>query len=689
MLQNLKLGVKIGMGFGLVLLIAAGIGIFATVSMQQIRGDSEALAEGYVPEWVLAGEIADRMHRAGYYAVAYSINYDPAWLQNARVQVSELSTVLRNGRASAERSIHQQDILPLLDDLDAAFTRYQAAIDRTEAAINRIRTARGAIQQAGAQFEEQIMTYVESQTVGMLRQIAAGDSRNELTIRQNRISAGNDILDEGNRILRDTWYGEATFDVAAVRSADLAAGELVNMVERLLAVTRQEANLQQLRGVLLGVGAYQAAVREMMAAAEEGEQVRAARVAAYNEILALAQEFVDDAAGHAYGVANAAVDRVTAAVTVLIVGLLIALVIGVIITIAITRVITVPVARGVAFAQRLAEGDMTTTLDVNQRDEIGILADALRNMTGRLTEVVQSVQTASQNVSSGSQEISSTAQQLSQGATEQAASAEEVSSSMEEMGSNIRQNADNALQTDSIAQKAATRAQQGGEAVEATVKAMREIAEKITIIEEIARNTNLLALNAAIEAARAGEHGKGFAVVASEVRKLAERSQTAAGEISELSRESVAVAEQAGTMIAEIIPDIRRTAELVQEISAASGEQNAGADQINKALTQLDQVIQQNASASEEMASMAEELNSQADQLASAVSFFKLSTSRHALPAPAGHQAAIGHGKTTVAARKASSFTAPSGGRGRRETGITMAVQMPASDGGDAEFEEF
>jgi methyl-accepting chemotaxis protein len=213
---------------------------------------------------------------------------------------------------------------------------------------------------------------------------------------------------------------------------------------------------------------------------------------------------------------------------------------------------------------------------------------------------------------------------MSQGASEQAGSVEEVSASMEEMVSNIQQNADNAQQTEKIAQKAAEDAREGGRAVTQTVAAMKEIAGKITIIEEIARQTNLLALNAAIEAARAGEHGKGFAVVASEVRKLAERSQAAAGEISKLSGTSVQVAEQAGQMLAKLVPDIQRTAELVLEINGSSREQNEGAAQVNKAIQQLDQVVQQNASAAEEMSSTAEELSSQAEHLQGIMEFFKV-----------------------------------------------------------------
>ncbi|GAB7027655.1 HAMP domain-containing methyl-accepting chemotaxis protein [Geotalea toluenoxydans] len=273
-------------------------------------------------------------------------------------------------------------------------------------------------------------------------------------------------------------------------------------------------------------------------------------------------------------------------------------------------------------AQEIAGGNLL--VKVEERSANDRLMQALALMVKKLTEIVTEVKSAADNVASGSQQMSSGSEEMSQGASEQAAAAEEASSSMEEMSSNIRQNADNALQTEKIAVKSAGDAREGGKAVEETVRAMKDIAGKISIIEEIARQTNLLALNAAIEAARAGEHGKGFAVVASEVRKLAERSQKAAAEISDLSASSVEVAVKAGDLLTKMVPDIQRTAELVQEISAASREQDTGAEQINKAIQQLDQVIQQNAGASEEMASTAEELASQAEQLQCSISFFRI-----------------------------------------------------------------
>jgi methyl-accepting chemotaxis protein len=340
-------------------------------------------------------------------------------------------------------------------------------------------------------------------------------------------------------------------------------------------------------------------------------------------------------------------------------------------------------------AKDIASGNLL--VEVHARSENDDLMKPLAEMVKKLSEVVSDVKISADNVADGSKLMSESSQQLSQGATEQASSVEEVSSSMEQMSSNIKQNADNAMQTEKIALKASADAKEGGEAVAQTVGAMKQIASKISIIEEIARQTNLLALNAAIEAARAGEHGKGFAVVASEVRKLAERSQKAASEITELSGTSVKVAERAGELLSKILPDVQKTSELVQEITAASREQDSGAGQINKAIQQLDTVIQRNASSSEEISSTSEELASQAAQLQGAIAFFKVASVARSVSQFSTRSTRIAKAGPGVAARSDSPARTgqrrkginPHGGDGQ---GVSLELGTDSDDSG---FEEF
>jgi len=290
----------------------------------------------------------------------------------------------------------------------------------------------------------------------------------------------------------------------------------------------------------------------------------------------------------------------------------------------VTRSITRPINEAVDVANQLAAGDLNARIEVKSKDETGMLLSAMKNMVEKLSQIITEVRSAADNLSSASEEVSATAQSLSQASSEQAASVEETSASVEQMSASINQNTENAKVTDGMASKSATEAVEGGEAVKETVTAMKSIAEKIGIIDDIAYQTNLLALNAAIEAARAGEHGKGFAVVAAEVRKLAERSQVAAQEIGEVAKGSVGLAEKAGKLLDEMVPSIKKTSDLVQEITAASEEQSAGVAQINTAMAQLNQITQQNASSSEELAATAEEMSSQAEQLQQTMSFFKM-----------------------------------------------------------------
>ncbi len=334
-------------------------------------------------------------------------------------------------------------------------------------------------------------------------------------------------------------------------------------------------------------------------------------------------------------------------------------------------------------AGKVSRGDLRVSM--SRRSDKDELIGSLSSMVDSIKNVVKDVKNAAENVASGSVQLSGSAQSLSQGATEQAASAEEISSSMEEMGANIQQNTDNAQQTEKMAVQASSDAKASGEAVSTAVTAMKEIADKISIIQEIARQTNLLALNAAIEAARAGDAGRGFAVVASEVRKLAERSQNAASEITDLAQNTVETAEQAGDRLLKLVPDIQKTADLVQEITAASSEQNSGAMQINSAIQQFDKVIQQNAGSSEEMASTAEELSSQAEFLKNSIGFFTIDE-RETYRAVAAPKPAVKHNQKDGEPEKIKPAVKSNGSGEQRGIALEMGS---AGDSFDNDFERF
>ncbi|WP_291396092.1 methyl-accepting chemotaxis protein [Devosia sp.] len=404
-------------------------------------------------------------------------------------------------------------------------------------------------------------------------------------------------------------------------------------------------------------------------------------IAAIDAFVTFQSDLVEESGRHADEVYQAGV-------TTMLVLLAIATAAAVAVAFWIVLSITRAVSSALGLASAVAAGDLNVSASVKSNDEIKDLIDALNLMVRKLREVLGEVTAATRNVAAGSQEMSAAAEQLSQGAVEQSSSTEEASASVEQMTANTRQNADNAGQTEAIARKAALDAAQSGKAVNDAVAAMETIAEKILIVREIARQTDLLALNAAVEAARAGEHGRGFAVVSSEVRKLAERSQAAAQEISALSGNTVKAAQSAGEMLARLVPDIQRTATLVAEISAASNEQNAGATQINAAIQQLDKVTQQNTSAAEEMSSTSEELAAQAEQLQAAISYFQVD------PAGADLEAAESAAapRRTAAAdqmhdpvgelRRRVAAAAPSIGQARPRSGGGFSLDL--GDGPDA-----
>ncbi len=533
--QNLKVGNRLGLGFGIVLVIMLLMALIAFWSLREVEESTNAVITDSLPFALLADEMSIDLGTFNELLVDYALTQNVESVNTAQSNIAEFKDDLKQFREMF-RAENDQEGLRLSDDLERAFDEY------FETGLRMAKTYHDSGREAG--------------NIIMLEFDSDSDNLADVT-EKFRLREVAEVKKESGHIL--TAAQQAKTLQAVLGAIAMALGAIITILITRSITRPLDVAVNTARKIAIG---------------ELDMQIEVNNSDETGVLLKAMQEMV---------IANREVAR---------------------------------------SADKIANGDLS--VEIRPRSGQDTLLKALASMVENLTEVIRNVRLSADNVASGSQALSASSEEMSQGATEQAASAEEASSSIEQMSANIRQNADNAIETEKIALVTAKNAVEGGSAVEQTVAAMQMIAEKIIIVEEIARQTNLLALNAAIEAARAGEHGKGFAVVAAEVRKLAERSQVAAGEISELSVSSVTVAEKAGELLSIIVPNIQRTADLVQEISAASKEQDAGADQINRAIQQLDQVIQQNASSSEETASTAEELSTQAEQLQSMIAFFKL-----------------------------------------------------------------
>jgi methyl-accepting chemotaxis sensory transducer len=631
MLNNLKLGVKIGGGFGVLILIACTLGGLAIFNMGNVETESTRLAKAYVPEVKAANKVERNSLMTMFAMRGYNLSEDEGYLKQGQEGLAEVYKSLEECKALAAEF---PELVKLRENVVLAEAKVKE-FDGLAKQIVGLNTAiagnRVQMDRAATQYMNNCADFLTSQNKAMEGEFETATVP-KLTERLRKITLVNDIIDLGNAVRIAAFKSQAMRDPKVIQDAMVNFDGMEERLNALLPITRAKSNLDQIAATRSAGNAYKKAMLDLLDNWLKLQDVTKAQVAVAAEVLDVAQNTAATGMEQTVQIADMAVESLSMSSQVMIIGLCIALLMGIIVAVVLTRAITRPVLMGVTFAEAMAQGDFTQTLNIDQKDEIGVLAAALNAMTVKLREVVTDVRGATENVASGSEELSASSESLSQGATEQAAAIEEVSSSMEQMTSNIQQNSSNAHETETIANASAADAKKSGAAVAEAVSAMTNIAEKISIIEEIARQTNLLALNAAIEAARAGEHGKGFAVVAAEVRKLAERSGEAANEISELSGRTVQVARQAGEMLDALVPSIDKTAALVQEIAAASNEQNQGAIQINQAIAQLDTVIQQNASASEEMAATSEELAGQGQQLQQTMSFFRvdgLPTSAH------------------------------------------------------------
>ncbi len=677
MLKNLKLGIKIGGGFGVLIVLALVLGGLAILNMGRVGHDASRLAEEYVPEVVIANDLERSALETVVNMRAWGFTEDKASYEAGRKHLDKVFASIKEAKDHAAKFPQLVKLKEGADRAEAATQEYKNLVEQTAAIFETLAKERLVMDQSATEFITNANAFQDDQVKLLHDEIKAGASPDKLIERSMKVDKIVDVMELGNQARVRNFRSQAQRNPDVMRQGLENIPKIEKALDEVKAVTRLGANLKQIDAIRTSAKGYGKAMTGFLDNWLKAQEIGKKRLELADKVVAEAQNVAKGGMEQTQNISKEAVANLSSASTIMVVGLAIALILGVAVAFFLTRGITGPVTLGVEFAKRMAQGDFTQTLAIDQKDEIGILASALSEMVGRLSEVVGDVSSATSNVASGSEELSSSSQTLSQGATEQAASLEEVSSSMEQMTSNIKQNADNAQQTEKIAQQAARDAQESGEAVGQAVVAMKNIAEKISIIEEIARQTNLLALNAAIEAARAGEHGKGFAVVAAEVRKLAERSGAAAGEIGELSTSTVAISEKAGVMLTKLVPDIQKTADLVQEITAASNEQNTGAEQINKALQQLDSVVQQNASASEEMASTAEELSSQAVQLQETMSFFQVNAHGMARRGPA---------KSPAARKMVTAHAAPKPKLGQKKSALALDMSTDNEDDG---FEKF
>lgn len=578
--NNLKIGTKLFIIFGIIIMIVLPIGLYTSYSILKINN--------YFSISEISFKISQNAKNAVINKSDYmimgkqeSIKLTKTEIANAREEVRKI----KEGYATQIESGKFDEILQACNEFETGFENYISNENLQNESLKKIE-----------EYGNELQNFV-----------FINDIKIKAANKQKRDSFNIMFLE--TRILEKNYF---------VSKSEESASILLEKVDKLFILDLNDQGINSL------LGNYKKSIQDFI----DKEKQQQENVSSITE----AEVKISNLTGEVVKVQSEMLaDRIQLTLIALLSSIVIALILIVTLAEAFRRSLSRGIRKSVDYAKMVAKGELTFEVDamyVNRKDEIGELSLAMHTMVEKLKEVVDNVTNGTSNIANASEEMSANSQTVSLGASEQASSVEEVSSSIEEMSSNIQQNSSNAMQTEKIAIQASKDIEEANGKVQLTINAIKEIAVKVSIIGDIAFQTNILALNAAVEAARAGEHGRGFAVVASEVRKLAERSQAAANEINSLSKSSVEYAINSGKLMSNLVPNIQQTAKLVQEITAASVEQNSGAEQINYAIQQTNQVIQQNAAASEEMATSAEELESQAEHLQEIISFFKTSNTK-------------------------------------------------------------
>lgn len=679
-MKNMSLRKKIGLNLGILIISGTLLASIAAWNMRNIEQESQKIAREFVPEVSVLHDIERHALGTMYQMRGYALSEDTTYLDAGRQQLRHVSHFLSQARSLAEVSPHLIMLRTSINDLHTKVEQYEQLVNQTEQANHFLTELRIKMGKTMEVLRQSAKLFLENQYTMMQQEIAAGVSQEDITVRLSKLIAVQTFMEYVATVRMNNLNAKVTGNPELLRNSLTMFAEARQMIEGIREQTHKAENLASLEEIFGLTNTYFSDTQTYLEKWLELQQITQQRQAVADEVLKIAETIANNGIDETTQIVEATAGLLTKISQVMILGVIVVIIVGLLIAILMTRNIVRPLLQSIHFAKVIAAGDLTATIKSNRQDEAGILAQALQGMAEQLQTMISSIQSVADYMASSSQSINSSAKEMSQAASEQATAAAQASSSMEEMAANIRQNSENALQTEKLAVQAAKDAHSSGQAVFDTVKAMREIAQKTSLIEDIANQTRMLSLNATIEAARAQDYGRGFAVVASEVRALAGRSQSAASDIKALVASSVTVAERAGNMLAKLVPIIEKTASLVQEISTASKEQDVGTRQTNLAIQHLDQAIQQNASATKATVTIATELAVQAEMLQQTITFFKTHSRANSPEAEAPFQG------------KEPPFPAHltiSDGNGKpQESGFPLDFH-PGADEKDVEFERF